>query len=264
MHEVGMAFFVAMVLNLTIEHLNRKRHDETLHEIQTSVLTATLKRRLPDAIFRELDETVLRADGYREKNMTWYTLTDFSKDCGSAEPIVRLEARARHNVVNATDHEVIFPVGIEISLHPEHPSECGIDEIIIDGTPTPLEGKIVRGDVHLSFMHSHRLPPGKSCTVEIAYRQVQHVHSFEAMCNVMATTDLGVEVLVPNRDFKIHCIALHPKDPVRSDQHDEDRRFAWHLPGAALPGQGMLLIWAKKSSEDASSTEAAITEPALT
>jgi hypothetical protein len=245
-----MATLIAFVLNLTIEHLSRKRHEAMIDEIQVSVLTAALKRRLPEAIFKELEESVLRADVYRENDKVWYTLSRLVRDGKEHPTAVCLDAHSRYEIVNATDRALEIPLGLQIGVSAEHPNECGIDEMQIDDKPIDLKDKITRVDRWITLRHTKQIQPNGRLKVEFSYRQVQYHDSFEAVCNVVGTTALEVEVLVPRQDFDVHAISLHPKDAVQGDEHDGKLRFAWRLPGAALPGQGILLIWKKKDFRD--------------
>jgi hypothetical protein len=247
-HELGTAVLIGALLNLSMEHFNRRRHQDTIDQVKESVLTAALKRSLPEAVFREVDDSILKCGTYRKNHRICYTLERLQPALGRPVNTVLLSARASYELVNTSHVAQAVPIKVAIDRNADHVADSGIDYFAIDGTKIEdaLLADMVEEDlVNRCFVltHSVRLDSGKSCRVELHYRQAQSKHNFETLCELIPTTELYVEVFVPRDNFEVRAMSLHPRDPVQDIMHDGVHRFAWHMPCAVLPGQGLLLMW---------------------
>lgn len=242
LEELVKATTVSLVLGGTIELINRKYHEESVDEIKKAVLTATLRRSLPDPIFREIDESVLKADIYRKNYKVFYKI--FSEErCGANE--YTLITEVTYTLVNLTLKQVSSPIKAAIEINQERTNDCGIEFFEISGLVVGEINQYTKTEDFLTkFEYPFELKGGSSVNVRIKYKQIQS-QSFETITLTIPTTDATIEVLVPSGDLKVHAVSLHPDDIVAEHRDDEQHLFKWRLPGACLPGQGAILFWKK-------------------
>lgn len=272
--EAGMATFVALGLNLSMEWVNRSKQEKQqksllskleakhaensailLNRVRRQLLQTVYERNIPEEIFCQIDRHLLNKDQIRKEYKASYTISKFL-DPATRQPteFVELKGYYQYTLVNISHKALDTSVRATIDLTPNYETHCKFSSVIIGESIYSYEKLVTEkfilqdkeGRPLLNLSVPVNLTVGESLKVHLEYVKLGHLNYCEAVCVFQPTTDLRLEILIPHEDFIIEVESLHPEEPcLTSAVGRRSMMMEWTLHGI-LPGQGMYFFWRPK------------------
>lgn len=284
--EAAFACLVAFFLNVSIEWVNRKRHQlqeeklvrhldmkhkerqdellKSLDERHTQSSLALLKdvfrtvyeRNIEPGVFKVVDNHVLRRDVMRKNYQLALKISPIADlgESGGTHDLVDLTFQIEFDVVNLRQIAIdSLLLGATIDVLPSHDSRCRFMKAEIGGVIH--EGEAL--DRHTIFDEEEslrtlritgNLKPAESVKVILIYSKVAPKNYSEVICSTVQMDGLKLDVYLEDDSLAVHAISLHPEDAVATENSVFRRHSSWKIPHAILPGQGAVLFWHPRRS----------------
>ncbi|WP_369975511.1 hypothetical protein [Xanthomonas bundabergensis] len=262
MKEVGLAAMVAVIINFSIEAFNRKRHEkekrdliETINSAHSDQREAQIKainekifqtvyeRNIPSNFFKAIEEQMLRSNFLRMDSI--YVLRLEPYDANNAKIVFRHSYKIKN--MNSTAITYPMAVGFDVmkSLGDEHKVtkfKAGTTELIGDELNAIKQDKT---EMHQwwSIKLDHLVEPEDIIDCVVEFIRISPRTGKEAICSMLPTDKMSVQVYDRDRSFSVRAMTLHPRPEIVKQIDEEGGIYHWELDGALFPGQGFLIDW---------------------
>lgn len=269
--EAGMAGFIALFLNISIEAINRKRHalhqesllikleekheatsKKLLSEVNAQLFKTVYERNIDENVFQQVEEHLLRAKYMRRGYRATFKLSKFVDPAQPLEEkFVKLELCNDYYVENLTIKALTIDVAKAlIDVTPTYSEFCKFRRVTIDGRP-PIEGESLKEFVKESvdgrnfslLKVEHEIPAWDKVKVRIEYTKLAPIDYTEIIVTTVPMDALSVAVTDKDECFTVEAMSLHPENECMMTPLDERCHRAWEVPHAILPGQGIVILW---------------------
>lgn len=260
-NDLGVAFLTAFVLNLSIEAFNRARHRRHLHELDVhykrmqsaigqNVINAVFEKQIPERVFEEVQEGLIKASIYRKNAklvVTFERLDRIVMDAPSG--LVLITEEHTHDVENTSSEPYAPKATASIQLIENLRPFADIVNICI-GAKTLSREDIRRHSKddgkHLAFEYEDRdnpLSAGHSIPISITLQYPRYVRDECVVVSTKPQSCCELEVIDSHRDFSIHAESLHPKGLTKVRVGAKPGVQKWKLEHGMFPGQGIWFGW---------------------
>lgn len=277
--EIGFAGIVAVILNISLEVFNRKRHalqtketlkaignehakvrEELLENISKSIFQNVYKRNVPELIFSEIEEALLNCNFVRHNWDVTFLIEDV---CGPVENVnyngkdreerglTKISVTQTYLVEKISDDTAEFTILLGIDFKEQLKETCKLISVKVDDIECSdqMAERPDSEDGAKTFEHRIVFPAcnhGSKQTkkIEIKYSKYEFGPYGEQTLNcAYPTTGLVVKALTPSGDYAIGAAAMHRREAEKraSDQY----LSTYEMPFGILPGQGLWLSWQK-------------------
>ncbi len=132
--HLGMGVTAVGLLTMVLEPMARRRHKKDIAELRSASAAALLKTLVPDAVYREIEEQIIRQPFMREKFQLTLTLAWNRANKAYLDKTVHLNYEVR----NVTHVKQEFPVlvGVDCEHEGMFPNTSKLESAIIE-----IEGK---------------------------------------------------------------------------------------------------------------------------
>jgi hypothetical protein len=245
--EIGMAGLIALILNISIEFVNRKKHNEDKEE-----LISLISKELFKAVYgRNIDKSIVtQLDNYLFSSMCirrgYRNLIQLNMVSGGDNSMATFTSSVSYLIENVTSKRVSIPL-----------VKCVIDSVDSNGFNSfkkmSINGKDFLGDDLAQYInpsadkrvtnlfYEDYLEPKSSIEVSYEFERLVHARSSEAIVTTIPMDSFELNVIDKNESFKIDAFSLHPLDEALVI--DNGVLKEWRINDSIIPGQGFLLIW---------------------
>ena len=251
--ELAFAGVIALILIVTIERFNRRRHelaaDALVKRISDNLFHAIYERYVPPAVFKEVEKALLRANVFRQEHKVYYTL-DILDDpvlvgppCGK---YIRCKAQASYPLTNITGIPIVHPVKLNIERPPEREfiEHCKIVKVEINGrslSPEEIRTNTTGTDIQICFRYDVSIKPGEKIQVYTDAELVKRDLDQEIWTSMLPSDGIELTVTVPAKNLEIKAHALHMEE-VKVIQKN-DSTTVWSLKHGMFPFQSVVFWW---------------------
>jgi len=257
--ELGIAFFIALIISIAIERAARTEFDKTIKqrvtEIQENVFKSTFSRNIPKALIDEVENLVLRADFIRRDHRTTYRLS--IRSARAINPaivndfnVVFIDKTTFYVVKNVSGVRKDFSVKVGIEKPPieELKNYVSIDQVRIrDQELTP---EMIRGgdmdlqDAFKNFEHTVRnIEPNQEVTVLTKCTVIKMLTDVEIWRSLLPSDGMHLTVQFPPGTGAFGASSLHRAEVSKLVSDDAAGYHEWKLDQAVLPHQGIVFWW---------------------
>jgi hypothetical protein len=278
--ELGMAGFIALLLNISIEYINRRReaiqqhellselekkrletstqllgdlekkHAETsaklVADVNEQLFKTVYQRNVDPAVFKQVEKHLLRSDIMRREFSVSFKLKRFL-DPTTSEPtmFVELTYCNDYRVINLTDNPVTVAVAkATVDVTPVYKDHCKFTRVDLGGEiieGDKLDALVAKDGNFMSLVINRSVPPNDTFPVRVEYRKLAPLDYSEIICTTVPMDNLSLEVNTPDELFTVSALSLHPEDGVL--KYSEKHQSKWKIEQPILPGQGIVMMW---------------------
>jgi hypothetical protein len=258
--ELGFAGIVAFILNISIEWVNRRRHEKFTHALNRNIFKTVYGRNIDKKIIDQIEKNILKCDVYR-KNY----LIEIRLDICKTDP-----SKLKFHFFNSYDAINIGPkksrihiLKAEIDL--ENPDSDKLEKVEIDGKIQDINKISTQSNGLMHISIEADIEPNHQTRVCVTYVKNLPIQSSEAIITTFPMDGMKLTVSDPNETFEVGAISLHPEDAnFENENNSRNDHKKWSLDCGITPGQGMLLHWKPKISTALTTPILPITsEPAI-
>lgn len=269
-HDIAIAAFVAVVLNVTVEIFGRLRHKlsevesrqqldefgrvtaekfknlakEVAAEVGTEVFLTKISARLSAAIGASLRNYLVDSPVVREEFSVIVKLDRVKVGEGAKRKYV-IQFTSTHNYslrnVVGTPTKFMFRAYIGLLKYPElsrleslHIDDENIGEAEIDK---------ISNDMGTLYSKEITITPDRPTWIKMVYSQGFDICDKDLLIIRQPATSLDLTVTVPD-NMCVDVLALHAGDMTKAEGHLNQHR--WKLKEGLLPGNGALIKWRVK------------------
>lgn len=269
--EAGMAGLIALILNISIEWVNRKRHNDhqtsllekldlkheatstkLLKEVTKKVFQAVYERNVDPTLFKQVDKHLLRADVMRRDFSATFTLEPFQdpRTQGQKETgLVKLHFFNTFEICNLKEEPYSgILVKAVVDINPQFKENCHFNKITI-GDKIYNKAELANQDLckevegYLVVKIAGELKPNESKLISIEYVKLAPIDFNEIVVSTIPMDCLSLHISDPKQMFTIKAVSLHPSDEVLTSAPENRYLYSWKIKDAVLPGQGMVVMW---------------------
>lgn len=244
--DVGVGLVAAGIITITLEPFSRKRLQSDINEIKKANFEALLKGVMPEPIFVQVQNHIIRQPFLRENVRTTFVFEWRDKE----RTIVRKTSTAQYSISNisSTIQTYDLTVSEDIDLGTEFHDETRITEIAIKQSGKQSnydESKIKtieeRND---QFVEAHiplPLSPGERADITIKSQSIlpNRYHIYVVIIPTV-NFELGI---IHEDDMSIKVSPLHPSRDCFKSEIISTRYKSWKIEGGLLPMQGFEITW---------------------
>lgn len=269
--ELGFAGFIALILNLSIEWVNRKRHsshqnalleklevkhqqtsEKLLKDVNEHLFKTIYERNIDPSVFQQVEEHLLRAKVMRKDFVASFKIKPFTNpQTLAASRYVQISLVNRYRIFNLTDKPIQVDVAkVIVDVTPEFKSACffkcvKLGEEVIESADLLKHGHVTPiPNRNLIYLHiSRTVPPNDSLPVTIEYTKLAPLDYSEIVVTTIPMDGLTLEVSDPEEKFTVEAISLHPENETELTPSDQLHLRQWRIEHAILPGQGIVMMW---------------------
>jgi hypothetical protein len=290
--EVGFALLVAVTLNFSIEAFNRRRHarekelllttlDEAhgaqqqrlidsldsrhkthLENVNSKIFQVLYQRNVPEVIFREVENQLLRCQFVREKSQYSYLIERIDP------AYVSMNVSHRYTVENISSGTAEYELQIGFDVIKVLASKYTIKRIRAGGKEIhDIKPEVSsKSETHEWWQVRLNVPikSGELVHCEIEYARVSPANGKEVICTLMPSKELILEVTDPKHEFSFRAMALYPRPEIDHAPGNNPFLHRWSIDGSLFPGQGFLFDWMPKQSMNESSDADVVVKKLLT
>lgn len=250
--EAAVATFIAFVVSLAIERSSRRRQEDDFHqfqrEIATDVLYGVMKKRFPEPIWKEIEETILSAQFVRGRFHATYEFHELRR----GKDIDRTHIGVTNEIFYTLRNIDAEPRQADIGLSFRVPDDADIralstlEFLKIGSEEIHPEGRMENN--YAVFKKPMILQPGQEIGVTIRYRMIKFRSDYEVWTAMHPTGEARFDIIshIDNLRFSAESLQRYPIKPVRED---ETGRFQyWEFTRPILPFQGVMIFWRERNS----------------
>jgi hypothetical protein len=247
--ELGFAGIIAVVVIFTVERSSKARQAEFVEELisksNKSLFYAIFNRRLPDAIFKQVEKTILSSNVCRREYELDYELTELQENPN----LLKAKFRSRYVLINTTGselkHEVV--VAIEKPIDVKLSAYCGVLSLRIDGREIRKDEIAEHArvsDVHVEVRYPITLLKDREVEVVMTATTIKLKTDTELWSSRIPSEGVLLTVRLPNSSYAVNANALH--ESAFTVMQGDDSVRQWELREPILPFQGFVIWWTAK------------------
>lgn len=251
--EIGIAFIISLIVIFTIERFQRNHQNEFLEEItdQTNenVFRAIYKRFIPEAVFKEIEDSLLSAHVFRTKHEIQYSIKKFPNR--EHQHHVLCEAVSSYTLKNMTGSVVKQHIVMQLErpVKPELDEFCKVTAVRIG--KKKLDEATIKNQTktlydRFNFSQEVEIPPNGSVEIQCESTLVKYKLDNESwvLKHPSDGVSLTLEVIDPELKLDLYASARHSKDLEL--RLDKDTRKKWELNHGTFPHQSVVMWWKEK------------------
>jgi hypothetical protein len=252
--EFAAAVFIAIILAFSIQRLTeekfRREVDQALQLTRESVFDAVFSTLMPEAIFAEIRDLILRQPFFRRN--VYATVTMNWEDNGTRDHIEFISTSA-YDVMNMSTRTLGFKIQAQLS-RPNDPKlsahikflelAIGLDKY--EGEQ--LEAWITEDDTHLTLHKEIVLDPNATQHIELRTWRLIESSDYYTLNMGYPTEDFTLVVNHP-KDLIVKLRINHPSPERVRAFPGSDLLCGWKLEGGILPNQGLEIWWYPRDSQ---------------
>jgi hypothetical protein len=263
-----------------VEFINRRRHRTQaaifeaeldkqratmIRDLKENTFRAIYERTVPQNVFEEILKHLLLCKFYRRHYEIEIVLRRAKTENGERGERARITIRHKFEVVNVSSSECTYPGEVHIDKRTVGQADeaqvshfkslryeiCDSTGVILDGGSYDREGLKKNGIISSDSSDSaweilkkpFELQPQYSARIDVTYVQYHPLDGGDAFCCVHPADGLDVRVMIPDEDFHVSVMAMHPDDAIDNSNATiaESRHFV--IPSGLFPGQGIYYRW---------------------
>jgi hypothetical protein len=238
--ELTMAFLIASVLTITVELLNHISVKRLREKLNADIFNAVLTRKFPEEIVSEFYKGILNFESYRLENKLRFTLSPL-------QGRLFVDAFGSYEVKNMTASAIEYIFLVSIDVDKKNPMATKIKELRIDDEEVnkrDMKNLLKETKTHHVFKKTVEIAANSRKRFSYKYTTAADLNWFETICCTGPSLGLKVNVEVRNMALEVSAEGLHRCDPkIVKAEHDGVKTFAWEMPAAVLPYQGLQVKW---------------------
>ncbi|MBL8277762.1 MAG: hypothetical protein JNL93_13760 [Pelomonas sp.] len=279
--ELAFAAVVALFLNLSIEWVNRRRHDdqqagmlkaiddafnarqeslleeihkkykETADALLVDVFATVYKKNFEPRIFKVVEKHILNQNLIREDYRVGIRIDNLPPDVHSQFPnMVKLTFTISFRLRNTTNklikHAPVVPAYIDVT--PGLEAHCKFISARIDrrnyqGALLDQHITVPEGAPALQLMLAEELEPAGIREVLLRYEKVAPQDYSEVVCCTTQMDGMDISVLCLEPALAVHAVSLHPESEEARVSNKGPEICEWRINHGILPGQGVVVFW---------------------
>lgn len=263
--ELGMAGFVALILNISIEWVNRARHvahqnslleelekkhvdtsKRLLTDVNEQLFQTVYKRNIDSRVFDQVEKHLLKASTMRRDFEVHLTLEPFLKN-GNVTEFVKITLINKYKLVNLTNDAISGSVlSIVVDITPDHKEQCKFKCLVVGDTrfeEPDLDKMVVENQSTINLKYAHSIPANDSIEISVSYEKLAPLDYNEVIITTISLDNLKLSVVDPQNAFTVSTVSLHPEDGIRKSPIDQKYLTNWEIESPVLPGQGIVVMW---------------------
>lgn len=249
--ELGFAGVIALIVIFTVESFSKARHmkhsnefvENLIKKMNKGMFAAMYNKNLPESIFSEVEDVVLRTSVYRKNHKVDYVLSPL---CGTHS--LKATVESTYTLCNASncsiEHE--FVIALEKPLDAQYNELCCVNVLRIGKiifSDTEINDNMIETDEQFLFGTSIPLSAEEEIDISMKTTLVKLSTDTEILTSRVPSTGIDVSVRVPEDDFSVLADAMHPESIELVVDHGGLRR--WSLNRAILPYQSVVFWWSR-------------------
>ncbi|HEU0143399.1 MAG TPA: hypothetical protein VFQ47_01320 [Nitrososphaera sp.] len=247
--HVGIGILAAGVLTATLEPISRMRLQRAIEEIRTAHFEAILKGFMPEPIFEEVQNHIIREPFLRSN---FRVAVEFSwKD--EAREYLSKSQTVRYDVQNIAQNVEEFEVNTweERKNEDKFPNNAAIYYISVQTLDGSTRIEYNENNIHeiqkvtdqlVEAQFTIHLKPGQKAEVIIRMRSVLLSKDIYPFVMSNATVGLDFTVAHPN-NLIVEAIPMHPSKSAFRTEVLERTVKRWRIEKGLLPFQGVQVSW---------------------
>ncbi len=272
--EIGIAWIVALILAMTIEHVSRKRDERIFREeketikrmfeeeneaIRRDVFKHVLGYRLPEGTFAELDNQILRAEFIRRDFKCSYKLEVLTVGPENTK-FMKVHGTLTYEIVNRTPERkpYLFSTIVERAPVEELNSLVKFVSVNVKGCEERLAletedeiRKAVDHEIRPNHLVIEKQISISGNTYASAVVRFEAVRVFEGgvsfLLHKLQTVGFSLKVEAP-QDVEVSASAFLPEPLGEGVEHyPSSNTYHWVLKNPILPYQGVYVSWKSKA-----------------
>lgn len=273
--EIGFAGLVAVILNISIEAFNRRRHqkekidliselndhhkklkNDLSHSIANDVFSTVYKRNIPEKMFHEVEYLLLKQNLHRSSFRVKFSVTRQGVRAGK----VLLKRSQAYTFTNISGADCEIPIAFVSDAPPDTKCYFSYDLTIKNDGKTETYAlndmlknglaKYEKGFYYVSI--PLKIRKGAAANIEETSVALRELIGSEAVVSYYPSDDMELTVSTPQCDFDISTESLHLRDVEQDEFDGDEQRRKWVLRYPILPGQGLMIMWQPKDLEASS------------
>jgi len=244
--DVGVGLVAAGIITITLEPFSRKRLQSDINEIKKANFEALLKGVMPEPIFVQVQNHIIRQPFLRENVRTTFVFEWRDKE----RTIVRKTSTAQYSITNisSTIQTYDLTASHDIDLGTEFHDEVKITEIVVkqngmerDYDEPKIKTVEVRNDQFVEVHIPLPLLPGEMANITIKSQNIlpNRYHIYVVLVPTI-NFELGI---IHEEDMIIKVSPLHPSRSCFKSEVISTRFKSWKIEGGLLPMQGFEVTW---------------------
>lgn len=264
--ELGFAAFIAFVIMVTVEEINKKRQMADFRAerkaLKRDVFAAVFGVGLPENVRHAVTRNVLGQRFYRTDSTCDYEILprEFETANGGKKKGVLLKVYTSFTVKNVS-HELadydyaVFVEKPQLSGLKEPLREVNIDSLIIDGVALS-KAEIDEADAKAPDDSAKRLArkitlrSGQQVKINSSFTAVRGFDDSELWITMLPNDGMKMSARFPVGVKSFGAVALNSTPLAVTQNSPATGYFAWELRNTALPYQGIMLWWRLTDEED--------------
>lgn len=248
--ELGMAMLIAICLVISIEAVTRQRHHQAAQKWQEdahqNIFKAIFNRYIPEAVFAEVEECLLRNKVYRDGYEITYTLSEFCPSTASmlAAGHYIADVKSTYKIVNMTDRKIVHDLltSLDVPNESAYVSYTEITSYKVDGVEQ-LES-CVKADSKGICSASVKVTLDAKGTAQILMtgRTVKRKIDSETWASRIPSTGITVFVTAPD-NVEVTCIAKNSHPIIQNEARNFAKTKVWELNNGVFPHQSVVMHW---------------------
>jgi hypothetical protein len=252
--EIGFAFLVAATLAISIDFINRRKHEEAadrlVDRMKVNLFHAVFGKDLPVKIYEQVKRHVLDMDFYRTDFKVVFIFGTPGTDSENPDPknYIKYMEQTSFVVQNITNSAKKYV--IEMSLNGAESEIANgktsyvYDDFRINNKST--EFTITRSEFEgkLDAIKEIELSPGESVKIDSATHAYVRYEDEVIFMMKLATEDASISAVSHVPNLKIRATSNHPEnlEEIRVDPTFRE----WRQENAMFSGQGFTMNWELK------------------
>lgn len=279
--ESGFAALVALMLNLSIEWVNRRKHAdeesrliskldikhqerqqvllrqlEAKHEATSrallkDVFQTVYERYIDTAVFKVIDNHLLKKDVMRRNYKASMTIRSLQPEgkMKYGRDMVSLSFSISFDAVNLTKTTItttLLPALIDVT--PGLTEHCKfisarIGDDYYDAARLGGLAKYHPDDSTLVIKLPGSIPAHGLAPINLVYEKVAPSDYSEVICSTVQMDGMSIDVMCLDPRLSTHAVSLHPEDEEEGTVGGRPEHKEWRIGHAILPGQGAVIFW---------------------
>lgn len=231
-----------------------------LEVAKENLVTGIYKRKIPASIYNHVESFLLRSRFVRKSYSVILEFTMHTTATGERRTDIAVEQS--YQIHNVSDEGATYHVKAVISTDPrqageEEESQFRLVEIqphsasgarvgeriCLQHANIIKDGNYKKNGTDQSFSREVTIQQGEFVSVKVCHRGIYALDGADVICCMNPADGMDVTAYVPNRDYSVELVSMHPDDAVPETVADPERRRRWHLKRAIFPGQGVCFQW---------------------
>jgi hypothetical protein len=247
--DLGVGLVAAGIITGTVEPISRRRLQHDVEEIRQAHFESLLKGFMPERIFYEVQEHIIRQPFMRTNLHGTFEISwaDETREYLSKSVIIGYDVEN----VSRTLETYELRADVERVNEDRFPGSTSIQEVRVQpsGDLKPivyngdnLERFIERTDQLVKAIIPIALEPSQKARVVIRWRNIRASRDVDTFLASKPSIGMDLTIAHPN-DLSVQAVPLHPSQHVLVAEVSTPTLKRWRIEAGLLPYQGVQLSW---------------------